>query len=57
MTIQVLPVEAEEVVELTEEVREPFKQMNESEKEALFYCCLRSYGYDRRKQMRDRRKG
>ncbi len=41
---QVLPVEADTEVELTDEVREPFKQMNEQEKSYLFYSALRGYG-------------
>ena len=53
---QVLPNEADEVIELTEEIREPFKQMSESEKEALFYSCLRDYTRWT-EQVRDRRKG
>jgi hypothetical protein len=56
---QVLPVAAEEVVGLTEEIRESsFVQMNEAEKENLFYSALRGYGYERRAaEVRDRRKG
>ncbi|KKN88768.1 hypothetical protein LCGC14_0243750 [marine sediment metagenome] len=54
---QVLEPAAEEVVGFTEEIRESrFIQMNEAEKENLFYSALRGYGYERRTG-RNRRKG
>jgi hypothetical protein len=41
---QVLPVETDEVVELTEEIHEP-KRMTPEELDMLFYSCLRGYGW------------
>jgi hypothetical protein len=56
---QVLEPATEEAIGLTEEIRESsFIQMNEAEKEKLFYSALRGYGYERRTaEVRDRRKG
>jgi hypothetical protein len=41
---QVLELEDEEVVELTEEIREPVR-MTPEQREMLFYSCLRGYGW------------
>lgn len=44
---QVLEPDTDEVVELTEEIREQdtFRPMTEVEKDFLFYSALRGYGY------------
>jgi hypothetical protein len=47
---QVLDPDAEEVVVLTEEIREPMERvitspMTEAQREQLFYSCLRGYGW------------
>ena len=41
---QVLPIEDDEVVELTEEIRRPDRVTLE-QREQLFYSCLRGYGW------------
>lgn len=41
---QVLEPEAEEVIVLTEEIREPVR-MTLEQREQLFYSCLRGYGW------------
>ena len=41
---QVLPIEDDEVVELTEEIRRP-ERMTLEQREQLFYSCLRGYGW------------
>jgi hypothetical protein len=47
---QVLPADTEEVVELTEEIREPMdrvvtSRMTPEQLDQLFYSCLRGYGW------------
>ena len=41
---QVLEPDTDEVVELTEVLREP-KRMTPEERDRLFYSCLRGYGW------------
>lgn len=47
---QVMEPGTEELVELTEEIREPVERvitsrMTEAQREQLFYSCLRGYGW------------
>jgi hypothetical protein len=41
---QVLPIEADDIDELAEDIR-GFRQMTREELDRMFYSCLRGYGW------------